>query len=74
MTYFVTTHKEEDLQALVGELLDPCTSHMVFDSGYDLDQMRNIVSYHPWKVIWIMEKNPKAKFGYSFKELLGIPK
>lgn len=73
MTYYTTTHKDENLQALVGQKLDGCNSHMVFDTGYDIDNMRSIVSYHPWKVIWEMEKDPTAKFGYKFKRLFGIP-
>ena len=74
MTYYTTTHKNENLQALVGELLDPCTTHMVFDAGYDLEVMRDIITSHPWKVIWVMERNSQAKFGWAFKELAGIPR
>jgi len=48
-------------------------AHMVFDSGYDIDSMRSIVSYHPWKVIWVMEKDATAKFGHKFGRLYGIP-
>jgi len=71
--YFCTVHKDEDQQALLGEKLDMCTNHMVFDSGYDIDSMRSIVSYHPWKVIWVMEKDATAKFGHKFGRLYGIP-
>lgn len=73
MTYFCTVHKDEDQQALLGEKLDMCNNHMVFDSGYDADSMESIVSYHPWKVIWVMAKDPTAKFGYKFDRLYGIP-
>jgi hypothetical protein len=74
MTYYCTVHKDEDHQFLMGNLLGPCTEHMVFDSGYDIDEMRSIVQYHPWKVIWVMEKDSKAKFGYKFSHLYGIPR
>lgn len=74
MTYFCTTHKDENLQALIGEKLDACTSHMVFDTGYDLSFMRSITQNHQWKVIWEMDKDATAKFGYKFGRLVGIPK
>ena len=44
MTYYVTTHKDENLQALVGEQLDSGNNHMVFDAGYDFDVMRSIIA------------------------------
>lgn len=72
MTYYCTVHKDEDQNFLRGELLDACTSHMVFDSFYDLAQYRQ--APRPNCVIWEMAKNAEAKFGYSFKNLVGIPR
>jgi hypothetical protein len=43
------------------------------DTGYDLSNMRDIIICHPWKVLWEMEKDATAKFGYRFKCLAGIP-
>lgn len=65
MPYYCTTHKDEDLNALKGELLDATTNHMVLDSGYSLADM--LAAAGTRKVVWLMEKNPAAKFGYSFK-------
>ncbi len=73
MTYYTTVHKDENQQALLGEKLDACTNHMVYDGGYNIDNMRSIIEFHPWKVIWVMEKDKTAKFGYRFKNLFGIP-
>jgi len=71
MTYFCTTHKDEDLNALVGEKLDMCTNHMVFDSFYDIEQYMK--APRTYCVVWEMEKDQTAKFGYRFKRLYGIP-
>jgi len=71
MTYYCTTHKDEDLNALAGEKLDMCNSHMVFDSFYDIEQYQKVP--HPNCVVWEMEKDTTAKFGYRFKRLYGIP-
>jgi hypothetical protein len=72
MTYFCTTHKDEDLNALIGEKLDMCTSHMVADSFYDIEQYQ--LAPRPNHVVWVMEKDTTAKFGYRFKTLYGIPR
>lgn len=72
MTYFCTVHMD-DAGNLAGEKLDMNTTHMVFDTGYDLSHMRDIIAYHPWKVLWEMEKDNTAKFGYKFKCPVGIP-
>lgn len=72
MTYYCTTHKDEDLNALVGEKLDSCTSHMVFDSFYDIEQYME--APRPNCVVWEMEKDSSAKFGYRFARLYGIPR
>lgn len=74
MTYYCTVHKDEDQEALVGEQLDAMNIHMVFDAGYDIDGMRDVVFHHPWKAIWVMRKHPTAKFGYAFDRLYGIPR
>lgn len=68
MTYYCTVHKGEDQVALVGEPLDPCSNHMVIDSGYDLAALRS--SLQAWKVIWEMEPSASAKFGYCFKRIV----
>lgn len=73
MTYFCTTHKNEDLNALVGEKLDACTSHMVFHTGYDITSLREFIAKQGNQVIWEMEKDATAKFGYRFGRLYGIP-
>lgn len=73
MKYYVTVHRDEDHQALLGQDLDADNSHMVYDSGYDIDTMRDIVFYHPYKVIWVMAKSSTAKFGWKFDRLFGIP-
>lgn len=70
MTYYVVVHRDEDQQALLGEDLDAMTSHMVFHTAYDLHALDNLPD---WQVIWEMEKSDSAKFGYSFKRLVGIP-
>jgi hypothetical protein len=71
MTYFCTTHKDEDLNALVGEKLDMNTSHMVSDSFYDIEQYQ--LAPRPNHVVWAMAKDATAKFGYKFDRLYGIP-
>lgn len=71
MTYYCTVHRDEDQQALQGEKLDGCTSHMVCDTGYDLAQLR--AGLQPFKVIWEMTPDSTAKFGYRFGRLVGIP-
>lgn len=68
MTYYCTTHKDEAIEA--GELLDATTSHMVLASGYDFDSMANAAG--PNKVVWMMRKNPTAKFGYSFDSIVKV--
>jgi hypothetical protein len=71
MAYYCTVHKGENQQALLGEKLDACTSHMVADSFYDIEQYQKAPRTN--YVIWEMEKDATAKFGYSFKRLYGIP-
>lgn len=71
-TYYCTTHRDEDLNTLVSEKLDTNTNHMVLDSGYDLDQLRT--GLQSYKVIWEMQIDLTAKFGWKFKNLVGIPK
>lgn len=73
MKYYVTLHRDEDQKSMVGEMLDPCNSHMVLDTGYDLESMRSIASCHPWKIVWEMERCAEAKFGWKFKTPIGIP-
>lgn len=73
MTYYCTVHRDEDQQALVGEKLDACTSHMVEATGYDLEGMRNWVHIRTNYVIWEMERDETAKYGWRFKCLVGIP-
>ena len=72
MAYYCTTHKDEDLNALIGEKFDMCTFHMIFDSFYDIEQYMK--APRPNCVIWEMEKDATAKFGYRFARLYGIPK
>lgn len=71
MTYYCTTHKG-DAKHLQGEKLDACTNHMVFDTFYDLNQY-NLAPRRNC-VIWEMERDATAKFGYKFGRLVGIPK
>lgn len=71
MTYYCTTHKDENLNALVGEKLDMCNKHMVADSFYDIEQYMKAPRAN--YVVWVMEKDTTAKFGYKFKTLYGIP-
>ena len=71
MTYYCTTHKGENLNALIGEKLDMNTNHMVRDSFYDLEQYN--LAPRSNHVIWEMDKDVTAKFGYKFGRLVGIP-
>lgn len=72
-TYYCTVHKDEDQDYISRCLLEPGTDHMVFDSGYDLEGMRDIVLHHHWKVLWEMERCNEAKFDWKFKCPVGIP-
>jgi hypothetical protein len=72
MTYYTTAHRD-DAASLIGDKLDACTNHMVFDSGYDLEIMRDITLRHPWKVAIEMEKDSTAKYGYRFARFVGVP-
>ena len=72
MTYFCTVHRD-DARVCNGKALDAMTSHMVFDDGYSMEDMRDIVLHHPQKVIFQMAKDASAKFGYRFDGLVGIP-
>lgn len=72
MAYYCTVHRDEDQQALLGQPLDPCNSHMVFDSFYDIDHYMK--APRPNCVVWVMKKDSTAKFGWSFDHLYGIPK
>lgn len=72
MTYYCTVHKDENQQALLGEKLDMCNNHMVADAFYDIEQYQ--LAPRPNHVVWEMEKDATAKFGYRFKRLYGIPK
>lgn len=69
--YYCTTHKDEDLDTLVGEKLDACTNHMVSDSFYDVAQY--LKAPRPDHVVWEMERDATAKFGYRFCRLYGVP-
>ncbi len=69
MAYFCTVHKD-DVADVLGEKLDPCTSHMVFDSGYDLSAMLKAAEDQPQKVVVAMIKDASAKFGWSFDKAL----
>lgn len=72
MAYYCAVHKDENQNALRGEKLDMCSKHMVIHTGYDLDSFRQFVAGKKL-VIWEMELDTTAKFGYRFKELVGIP-
>jgi hypothetical protein len=74
MIYYCTIHRDEDQQALLGEKLDAGTSHMVEATGYDLEGMRNWVHVRQNYVIWEMERDANAKYGWRFARLAGIPR
>jgi len=76
MLYYCTVHRN-DVKNVLGDQLDAMTNHMVFDSGYDLDVMRDIVVHHPYKVIIEMERCATTRFGWKFarhSEFLEIKK
>lgn len=75
ITYYCAVHKDEDQQALMGCKFDACNSHMVRHTSYDLPSLRDFVDAKDGKpyVIWVMERDRTAKYGWRFKELLGIP-
>lgn len=70
-TLYCTVHKDEDHQALLGEKYDMNTSHMVDDQFYNPASFTQ--APRPNHVLWEMERDATAKFGWKFKRLYGIP-